>query len=72
MKKKLRQKQKENPISSMSKTSMKSFASLSITAIEINPFLANVPILYPLKHQKIFGFLVFTRGIKQEHLPEMV
>ena len=38
----------------------------------INPFLANNPILCPLKkHQKIFGFLVFSGGIKREHLPEM-
>ena len=37
----------------------------------IDPFLANVPILYPLKHQKTFGFLVFSGGIKWEHWPEM-
>ena len=32
----------------------------------INPFLDNVPILYPLKRQKSFGFLHFSRGIKSK------
>ena len=45
----------------------------------LNPFMANVPILYPLKHQKAFGFLgVFWRyemgalarnGFKKSVLP---
>ena len=37
----------------------------------VNPFMANVPILYPLKtpqNQKFFG--VF-RGFKLEHWPEI-
>ena len=29
-----------------------------------NPFLANAPILYPCKHQKTKGFLVFSGDIK--------
>ena len=37
----------------------------------INPFLTNVPILYPLKTAENFGFLVFSVGIKWEHWPEM-
>ena len=36
-----------------------------------NPFLANVPILHRLKHQKTFGFLVFSGVIKWEHWPEI-
>ena len=41
---------------------------------QINPILANVLILYPLKrpeNQKTFGFLVFSGSIKWEHWPEM-
>ena len=38
----------------------------------INQFLVNAPILYPLKTPEIFGFLVFSGGIKWELLPEMV
>ena len=30
----------------------------------INPFSANVPLLYPLKHQKTGGFLMFSAGIE--------
>ena len=40
----------------------------------INPVLANVPILYPLKtpkNLKTFGFLVFSRGIKWSHWTEI-
>ena len=33
--------------------------------------LANVPICYPLKHQKILDFLVFSGGKKWEHWSEM-
>ena len=29
-----------------------------------NPFMTNIPILYPLKHQKTKGFLVFSGSIK--------
>ena len=34
----------------------------------VNPFLANVPILY---HLKTKSFLVFSGGIKWEHWPEI-
>ena len=37
----------------------------------LNPFLANVPILYPLKPAKNQRFLVFLGGIKWEHWPKM-
>ena len=40
--------------------------------VNFNPFLSNVPILYPLKTlEKTKGFLVFSGGIKWEHWPEM-
>ena len=40
--------------------------------LNINPFLANVLILYPWKHQKtLFCFLVLSGGIKWEHWPQM-
>ena len=38
---------------------------------EFNPFLANVPILCPLKHQKTKGYLVFSGVIKWEYWPEI-
>ena len=38
----------------------------------INPFLANVPILYPLKPPYTKGFLVISGDIRWEHWPEMV
>ena len=31
----------------------------------INPFLPNVPFWYPWKHQKTFGFLMFSRWSKR-------
>ena len=34
-----------------------------------NPFMTNIPILYPLKHQKTKGFLVFSGSIKWENWP---
>ena len=37
-----------------------------------NPFLTNDPILYPLKTLEVFGFLMFSGGIKWEHRPEKV
>ena len=37
----------------------------------VNPFLANAPILYPVKTLENLVFLVFSGGIKGEHLPEM-
>ena len=37
----------------------------------INSFLAKVPIFTSRKHQKTFGFLVFSRGIKWKHWSEM-
>ena len=42
-----------------------------VNLFKVNPFLANVPILQPLKTPKTFGFLVFSGGIKWEHWPEM-
>ena len=40
---------------------------ISFLELHVNPFLANVPILYPLetseKYQKSFGFLAFS-GLK--------
>ena len=37
-----------------------------------SPFLAYVPILYPLKTPEIIkGLLVFSGGIKREHWPVM-
>ena len=40
--------------------------------ISVNPFQVNVSILYPLKHQKAFGFLVFSGNTKWEHWLETV
>ena len=37
----------------------------------INLFLANGPILYPLKTPENLSFLVFSRGVKWEHWPEI-
>ena len=34
-------------------------------------FWSLFPFYTPWKHQKIFGFLVFSVGIKWEHLPDM-
>ena len=40
--------------------------------VTFNPFLSNVPILYPQKTpEKNKGCLVFSGGIKWEHWPEM-
>ena len=44
---------------------------IGIAFFAFNPFLANVPILYPLKTSENQGFLVFSGGIKWEHWPEM-
>ena len=33
----------------------------------ISLFSVNVPLLYPLKHRKTCGFLVFKGGIEVEH-----
>ena len=41
---------------------------MNASKVSIKPFLVNVPILDPLK---TFGFLVFSRGLKWEHWPEM-
>ena len=38
---------------------------------DINPFLANVPILYPLKTPENLWFSLFLGGIKWERWPEM-
>ena len=38
----------------------------------LNPFFANVPVSYPLKHHKTKGFLVFSGGIKWEHCQKWV
>ena len=54
------------------KKMVNSVNEISITGFTINPFLANAPILYPQKTREIFGFLVFSGGIKWEFLPEMV
>ena len=37
----------------------------------VNPFQANAVFLYPWKHQKASGFLIFPRGIAREHWPKM-
>ena len=37
-----------------------------------NLFLANTPILYPLKHHKTIAFLVFLEGIKVEVWTELI
>ena len=37
-------------------------------ARKLYTFLANAPILYPWKHQKIFGFMVFSGGYKMGKL----
>ena len=39
--------------------------------ISINPFITNVPILYPLKTPENLGFLLFSGGIRWKHGPEM-
>ena len=44
---------------------------LNIHVSHISPFLANVPISYPLETPENQGFLVFSEGIKWEHRPEI-
>ena len=39
--------------------------------VNINPFFTSVPFLYTLKHQKTSGFLMFSGGVKREHIEEM-
>ena len=48
------------------------FVLFIMTEIDIvNPFLANVPILYLLKTLENLWFLVISGGRKWEHLSEM-
>ena len=48
-----------------------SLVSSRVSRFLLNPLLANVPILYPLKTPENLGFLVFSGGEKWEHWPEM-
>ena len=36
----------------------------------INPLQANIPFIYPWKHQKISSFLKFWESIENEYWPE--
>ena len=42
----------------------------NVTNYHFNHFQANVPILYPVKHQKTFGLM--SRRSKWKHWPDMV
>ena len=44
---------------------------LELVENDLNPFLVNVPILYPWKHQKVLCLLVFSGVKKWERKPEM-
>ena len=59
---------KHNSFSSIFHSSNSSLTSLDLF---INPFPANAPFYTHRKHQKTFGFLVFSGGVKWEHWPEM-
>ena len=42
-----------------------------ILCFHINPFQANVPLLYPLKSSETTSFLTIPGGMELEHWPEM-